>query len=71
MDNNLTYNRALSQLEAILTQMRSDNCDVETLAERTRQAAELLEYCRKRLTTTENELEAILRKLEQDTAAQP
>lgn len=60
-----TYTEALARLEKILSQMRSDNCDVDRLADRTREAAALLEYCRKRLTATEEELEAILTRLEQ------
>lgn len=61
----LTYAKALTELEKILAQLRSDSCDVDTLAERTRRAASLLEFCRKRLTATEGELEEILARLEQ------
>lgn len=61
----LTYAQALGELEKILAQLRSDACDVDTLAERTRRAATLLEFCRKRLTATESELEEILARLEQ------
>ncbi len=61
----MTYSAALAELEKILSQLRSDNCDVDTLAGRTRRAAELLEFCRSRLVATEEELEAILTRLEQ------
>lgn len=60
-----SYTAALTELENILNQLRSDNCDVDTLAARTRRAAELLEFCRNRLVATEAELETILASLEQ------
>ena len=65
----LSYNAAIgvlaiTELEQILAQLRADNCDVDTLAERTRRAVELLQLCRDRLTTTETELTAILSSLQ-------
>lgn len=59
-----TYAESLAELENILAVLRSDNCDVDTLAERTRRAATLLKECRSRLTATEEELSAILADLE-------
>lgn len=60
---NLTYNEALAELEKILNSLRSDSCDVDTLAARTRRAAALLNYCRARLTRTEQELDDVLKEL--------
>ena len=61
MENeSLTYSQALAELEKILAQLRADNSDIDTLAERTRRAATLLAECRARLTRTEEELNAIL-----------
>lgn len=54
----------MSELESILAELRADNCDVDRLAERTRRAVELLQLCRNRLTTTEEELSAILKSLQ-------
>ena len=54
MENeSLTYSQALAELEKILAQLRADNSDIDTLAERTRRAATLLAECRARLTRTE------------------
>lgn len=66
MENNqqLTYNQALSELEKILSDLRSDNCDVDRLAERTSRAAELLKLCRSKLTRTETELAKVLEDLD-------
>lgn len=60
----LTYNQALAELERILAELRSDNCDVDTLAARTSRAAALLKLCRTRLTRTESELSKILEDLD-------
>lgn len=54
------YNEALAELERILSSLRSEQCDVDTLAERTRRAAELLSICRRKLTRTEDELAKVL-----------
>lgn len=58
--NELTYNQAVGELEAILRKMQSDDCDIDSLAAMTRRATELLAECRKRLTATDQELRAIL-----------
>lgn len=64
MDNTPpSYAASLAELEQILTALRSGNCDVDTLAARTRRAVELLKICRSRLTATEEELRTILQSL--------
>ena len=66
MENeSLTYSQALAELEKILAQLRADNSDIDTLAERTRRAATLLAECRARLPRTEEELNAILADFDQ------
>ena len=66
MENeSLTYSQALAELEKILAQLRADNSDIDTLAERTRRAATLLAECRARLARTEEELNAILADFDQ------
>lgn len=59
-----SYTQSLTELEKILAELRSDTCDVDTLAARTRRAVELLKFCRERLTTTEEELRSILQTLQ-------
>lgn len=60
----LTYNKAVSELETILRMMQSDDCDIDSLAAYTRRATELIAECRKRLTATDEELRTILAQLE-------
>ncbi len=61
---NQSFNDSLAELEKILAELRSDQCDVDTLAARPRRAVELLTFCRSRLTTTEQELRSILATLQ-------
>ncbi len=59
-----SYNQAIAELEKIVESLRSSSTDVDTLTARTRRAVELLNICRSRLTTTEDELRAILTSLQ-------
>ncbi len=65
MEENLSYESALKELETILRTMQSDQCDIDKLAAMTKRATELLSTCRARLTTTETELRQILANLEE------
>ncbi len=56
----LTYNQAVTELDAIMRKMQSDECDIDRLAALTRRATELITECRKRLTATDQELQSIL-----------
>lgn len=59
----MLFSENLAELEQILNAMRSDSCDIDTLAEKTRRASVLLAQCRERLTATEEELNQILASL--------
>lgn len=60
----LGYNEALAELENILAVLRGDDCDVDKLTAMTARAVELLNHCRSRLTTTDEELHRILDSLQ-------
>lgn len=62
--NDYSYSEALAELEGILSALRSDAFDVDTLAARTRRAAALLTFCREKLTRTESELAKVLEELD-------
>ncbi len=64
----LTYNEALGELETILSRLRGSDCDVDSLTSLTARAAELLQHCRTRLTTTDEELRSILERLQSGEA---
>lgn len=59
----LTYEQASSELNEILQSIQQDRCGIDRLTELTRRATYLLQVCRKKLTTTEAELQQILQSL--------
>lgn len=61
----MTYNQAVNELDSILRTMQSDACDIDLLTVYTRRATELLDECRRRLMTTDKELQSILANLQQ------
>ncbi|MDE7466903.1 MAG: exodeoxyribonuclease VII small subunit [Muribaculaceae bacterium] len=60
----MAFSESLAELEKIVAELRSDSCDVDTLVARTSRAVELLDQCRKSLTTTEEELHRVLETLQ-------
>lgn len=56
----MTYRQAVNELDAILREMQSENCDIDKLSAMTRRATELISECRNRLTATDEELRNIL-----------
>ncbi len=57
---NLTYNKAFSELSKLVDQIEDDKIQLDTLAEKVKQARELIEYCETRLRTIENNVETAL-----------
>lgn len=59
----MSYRDAVNELDTILREMQSDNCDIDKLSAMTRRATELITECRNRLTATDEELRNILASL--------
>ncbi len=59
----MTYSQAIAELEAILRNMQSDQCDIDKLTTYTQRASELITGCRRRLIATDAELQGILQNL--------
>lgn len=60
----LTYREALEELRAIHARLRVDDVDVDTLLEDVQRAADLLAFCRRRLTSVGERLERVLEDFE-------
>ena len=61
MDNdNITYEKAYSELEAIINQLESDALSIELLAEKVSRAAYLLEICTKKMRSIESDIQQII-----------
>ncbi|MBB1139488.1 exodeoxyribonuclease VII small subunit [Myroides sp. WP-1] len=61
----LTYETAANELDQILTALKNDEVTVDELAEKVERASQLIVFCKKKLTTTEEKIEKIIDKLEQ------
>lgn len=57
------YNEAVKELEAILSKMESDQCDIDSLSQSTARALELLKFCKERLFKVDEEVKKCLAEL--------
>lgn len=60
MEEIKSYKDAVTELESILKQMQSPECDIDKLSEYTAKALKLLKYCKERLMKTDSEVQALL-----------
>ena len=56
----MTYTQAVNELEELVKKMQDPECSIDNLSQYTKRSKELLEFCRKRLTATDEELKRIL-----------
>jgi exodeoxyribonuclease VII small subunit len=61
----LSYSQALTELEGIVGGIESENADLDSLEEKIRRAAFLINFCRDRLRNTEEEVKKILSEIEE------
>ena len=66
MSKDPTYGEAMAEIEDILQKIESDELDVDELTEKVRRVANLLDLCRKKLKTTESEIQKVIEGLEQE-----
>jgi len=57
---NLTYNQAYIELTKLVDQIEDDKIQLDTLAEKVKQAKELIDYCETRLRAIDNDVETVL-----------
>lgn len=61
MENDLTYNEALSKLEEIVEQIEDDSIMLDTLTEKVAHANELIKYCETKLRNIEGDVRDVLK----------
>jgi exodeoxyribonuclease VII small subunit len=61
---NLSYTEAIAAIDEILQQVETGELDVDELAEKVKQASELLKLCKSKLFSTEKEIEKVLKEME-------
>ena len=61
----LSYATAVSELDEILAELEDESLDVDILGDRVTRAAELISFCRERITSAQTQVEQIVANLEQ------
>ncbi len=61
-----TYNEAVTELEEIIKQMQSNECSIDNLSALTSRSLQLLQFCKDKLTKTDEELKKIFANLSDD-----
>jgi exodeoxyribonuclease VII small subunit len=56
MKRELTYTEAYSKLEKLVAEIESDDIQLDTLADKVKQANELIVFCEEKLRTIEKEV---------------
>jgi exodeoxyribonuclease VII small subunit len=61
MSIQLTYNMAFAELEKLVEQIEEDEIQIDTLAEKVKQAKELISFCETKLRNVESEVNEALK----------
>jgi exodeoxyribonuclease VII small subunit len=61
----VTYSEAILEIEAILEKIENEELDVDELAEKVKRVSTLLKICKNKLTKTNEQVEQILKEMEE------
>ncbi len=60
----ITYSEAMAEIEEILEKIENEELDVDELAEKVKRVSVLLKTCKDKLTKTNEQVEQILKEME-------
>lgn len=63
----ITYAKAIKQIEEILAKIENEELDVDELSADVKKAADLLKICKSKLHDTEEEIQKILDEIDTDS----
>ncbi len=61
----MSYSRALSELEKIIAEIEAEETDLDVLSEKVKRAASMIKLCRAKLRATEEEVKKALSEIEE------
>lgn len=64
MSEQLSYTDAFEELQRIVSQIEDGGISVDALSEKVKRAAFLIQFCKAKLTSTEEDVNKILKTLE-------
>ena len=67
MKEKLTYEAAYQELKEIAADIEAETVSVDVLAEKLKRASFLLEFCKAKLKSTEQEVSNIIQQMKRDT----
>lgn len=68
MNEELNYSKAFEELQTIVNEIEQGEISVDELSEKVKRAALLIRVCKTKLTTTEEDVNQILKDLEAGSA---
>ena len=60
MSEEIKYEAAIAELQAIVNKMENDERDIDQMSEQLKRAQELIKLCKDKLTKTDEEIKKIL-----------
>ncbi|MCU4164705.1 exodeoxyribonuclease VII small subunit [Marinilabiliaceae bacterium A049] len=61
----MSYSEAMGEIEEILQQIENEELDVDDLSEKVKRVSVLIKTCKDKLHKTEEEVEAILKEMDE------
>lgn len=61
----LSYNEAVAEIELIISKIENQELDIDDLSVNVKRVAELLNYCKMKLKSTEEEVQKILKEFDE------
>ena len=69
MSEDLKYSSAFKELQEIVSEIESGEISVDELSEKVKKAAQLIKFCKTKLTSTEEDVNNILKELSSSSTA--
>jgi len=63
MEKKLNYSQAYQELQTIVSEIENDDISLDDLSEKVKRASILIRICREKLTSTESEVNEILKEI--------
>lgn len=63
MKKEIQYNQAITELEEIVSSIENEDVNVDELSVKVKRAAELIKICKNKLHSTEEEVNSILKEI--------
>lgn len=69
MSKKLSYDEAFNELQELVNEIESGKISIDLLSDKVKRASELIHICKIKLSTTEEDVKNILKKLEEGNEA--